>query len=65
MNIATACEILSNLRDRTGIQLLELVTDYRNGQDQFGFNGDYGIIENMAFKTFIRDAQQFFAPVEV
>ena len=43
--------------------LLELVTEYDDGRNERGFNPDFGVIENMAFKVFMVQAKQFFAEV--
>jgi hypothetical protein len=66
MNISQACQILSNIQQRDNIGLLELVVEYQNSlNEENNYNDNYGIVENQAFRVFINQAQQFFAPAEV
>jgi hypothetical protein len=65
MNISNACNILSQIQQRENVGLLELVVAYRNNCDKNNYNPNYGLVENQAFKVFINQAQEFFAPVEV
>jgi hypothetical protein len=65
MNISNACNILSQIQQRENVGLLELVVAYRNNCDGHNYNPNYGLVENQAFKVFINQAQEFFAPVEV
>lgn len=64
MDIKMACDILTDLAQKRGTLTLELLGDYRNGCNENGFNPDYGLVENQALNLFIKQAQNFFAPVE-
>jgi hypothetical protein len=65
MNIAEACNVVAEIARNENLQLLEAVIDYRNGCNEDGVNNYYDENENLAFRVFIRQAQQFFAPAEV
>lgn len=66
MIISEACQILSEIQNRQNVGLLELVADYQNNIDaEFNYNPNYGLVENRAFRVFINQAQNFFAPAEV
>ena len=61
MNITEAIDIINNVQEKRGMGLLELVTEYDDGRNERGFNPDFGVVENMAFKVFMVQAKQFFA----
>jgi hypothetical protein len=63
MNITQAIEIITPLQHKRANGLLELVTEYVNGRDENGFNPKFGLVENQAFRVFIHQAVEFFAPV--
>lgn len=65
MNIAEACAVVSQIAQNENVQVLELLVEYRNDCDEYGLNPYYTLEENRAFKVFINQAQQFFAPAEV
>lgn len=64
MNLTQAIEIITPLQHKRANGLLELVTEYVNGRDKYGFNSDFGLVENQALKVFVDEAAVFFAPVE-
>jgi hypothetical protein len=65
MNIAEACNVVAEIARNENMPVLEAVIDYRNGCNDIGINNYYDEEENLAFRVFIRQAQQFFAPAEV
>lgn len=64
MNIAQAVNILNQVQLRQNVGFLEMLIDYRNNIVD-GFNENYGLDENIAFRVFMNQAQDFFAPAEV
>ena len=61
MNITEAIDIINNVQEKRGMGLLELVTEFDDGRNERGFNTDFGVVENMAFQVFMKQAKQFFA----
>ena len=61
MDIKTACDIVSNLAQDQKTGVLEVLNDWLFGRDSNGFNPDYGMVENMACRTFINAGAEFFS----
>ena len=64
MNIAEACNVVAEIARNENVQVLELLVEYRNDCNEYGVNENYNQQENLAFRLFINQAQQFFAPAE-
>jgi hypothetical protein len=65
MNIAEACNVVAEIARNENTQVLELLVEYRNDCDEYGVNDYYNQEQNRAFRLFINQAQNFFAPAEV
>jgi hypothetical protein len=65
MIIAEACNVVAEIARNENVQVLELLIEYRNDCDEYGQNPYYNQEQNRAFRLFINQAQQFFAPAEV